>query len=74
MRLGNWKYSGLFFCLGLIAAELQSTDLRLMEAVKSRDAKAFDLLMAKHADINAIATEGIPTEKILRSRNEQQPR
>ena len=58
MRLGNWKYSGLFFCLGLIAAELQSTDLRLMDAVKSRDVKAFDLLMAKHADINAIAPDG----------------
>lgn len=44
--------------LVLAAATAFAADLRLLDAVKRRDAKAFDTLLAQGADINAAAPDG----------------
>jgi ankyrin repeat protein len=48
--------TGLAFCLAISAA--WASDLRLMDAVKRRDPKAFDSLLKQGADINATAPDG----------------
>lgn len=47
----------LLVCLTL-ASSLPAADLRLLDAVKRRDPKAFDTLLQQHADINAAAPDG----------------
>jgi ankyrin repeat protein len=47
------------FCVLLLAAvAATAADLRLLDAVKRRDAKAFDRLLAEGADLNAAAPDG----------------
>lgn len=45
-------------CLLALAWTLSATDLRLLDAVKRRDARAFDALLAQRADIDATAPDG----------------
>jgi ankyrin repeat protein len=47
-------------CLALLAVSSWASpaDLRLIEALKRRDVKAFDALMAQHADVNAALPDG----------------
>ncbi len=47
---------GLVICLALTTA--WASDLRLVDAVKRRDPKAFDKLLAQGADVNAPAPDG----------------
>lgn len=56
MRFGNWMKLGLALCAA--AAVSWAADLRLLDAVKRRDARAFDILLAQKADIDAKAPDG----------------
>ncbi|MGA7237330.1 MAG: ankyrin repeat domain-containing protein, partial [Bryobacteraceae bacterium] len=56
MRSGKWIQFAVSICLA--AAVSSAADLRLLDAVKRRDAKGFDLLMAQKADIGAKAPDG----------------
>ena len=56
MRSGKWVQFVLAICLA--AAASWAADLRVLDAVKRRDAKAFDILMAQKADIDAKAPDG----------------
>jgi ankyrin repeat protein len=56
MRSGKWMKFGLAMCLAVAAS--WAADLRLLDAVKRRDAKAFDILLAQKADIDAKAPDG----------------
>src|SRR5215472_3782215 len=56
MRSGKWVRLGVAMCA--TAAISWASDLRLLEAVKRRDAKAFDILLAQKADMDAKAPDG----------------
>jgi len=57
MTSASWMKSGLV--IGLAAATCwAAADLRLIDAVKRRDAKAFETLLGQGADINAAAPDG----------------
>jgi ankyrin repeat protein len=56
MRSGKWVQFVLAICLA--AAASWAADLRVLDAVKRRDAKAFGILMAQKADIDAKAPDG----------------
>jgi ankyrin repeat protein len=56
MRFGKWVKLGLALCA--TAAISWASDVRLLDAVKRRDAKAFDILLAQKADIDAKAPDG----------------
>src|SRR5262249_36571007 len=56
MRSGNWAKLSALWCA--MAAISWASDLRLLDAVKRRDAKAFDMMLAQKADIDAKAPDG----------------
>jgi uncharacterized protein len=56
MRSGKWIKLAL--ALWATAAISWAADVRLLDAVKRRDAKAFDILLAQKADIDAKAPDG----------------
>jgi cytohesin len=51
-------YSGFLLAASCCAATAPATDSRLIDALKRRDVKAFNTLMAQHADINAALPDG----------------
>ena len=57
MRLGRLaRYAGVaWFAVFTCAA---ANDVRLIDAIKRRDIKAFDTLMAQHPDVNAALPDG----------------
>jgi ankyrin repeat protein len=57
MTGAKWTRFGSAVCLAALTAWAAS-DLRLIDAVKRRDAKAFDALLGQAVDINAAAPDG----------------
>ena len=55
MNISRWAA-----CLVLAASLAAAADLRLLDAVKRRDIKAFEALLQQHADIDASAPGGAP--------------
>jgi uncharacterized protein len=53
MKISRWTA-----CVILAPSLVAAADLRLLEAVKHRDVKAFDALLQQHADLNAAAPDG----------------
>ncbi|MGA3186774.1 MAG: ankyrin repeat domain-containing protein [Bryobacteraceae bacterium] len=53
MKISRWAA-----CLALAASLAGAADLRLLDAVKRRDSKAFEALLQQHADIDAAAPDG----------------
>jgi uncharacterized protein len=57
MTFASWIKCGLAICL-VAATSVSAADLRLIDAVKRRDAKAFQTMLGQSADINAAAPDG----------------
>src|SRR5271165_5271896 len=57
MRLGIWaRCAGAAWFAVLSCAA--SNDVRLVDAIKRRDIKTFESLMARHPDVNAVLPDG----------------
>src|ERR1039457_4116986 len=57
MTCAGWMRYGAAICLA-VATAWGAADLRLIDAVKRRDTKAFENLLAQGVDINAAAPDG----------------